>query len=185
MRHHFYTFLSVLMLIGCSSNETTEDLGAWAEYELSPPTDEQKQHLLETPYRYPTQSCKPITEVLNLPDDVDTTETENGEEVCVWNSPTAVAPVGVNFSEIGSCEHVFTQAPSWFVHPEREFQSSASLLMLKGAGPPGSCLQSAVVLCSSASGRGPSGLWFSRWPQQGQVDGQARWHPLQVAHDLR
>ena len=128
MRTYFYIFISVLTVSGCSSQETTEDLGAWGEYELSPPTDEQKRHLLETPYRYPTQSCKPATEVPNLPDDVETTETENGEEVCVWNSPTAVAPVGVNFSEIGSCDHVFTQAPSWFVHPEREFQSSASLL---------------------------------------------------------
>ena len=58
----------------------------------------------------------------------DYTLADGEDYVCVWNSPTAVAPEGIKFADVGSCDHVFTQAPSWFVHPERLYASDQALL---------------------------------------------------------
>ena len=110
----------------------TEDIpldGDWVNYTVTPPTVEQNQHLVSTPYRYPTQSCRLASEFESLPPETTLTLKEDQQEyVCVWNSPTAAAPEGVYFNEIGACDHVFTQAPSWFVEPKREYASDRTLL---------------------------------------------------------
>ena len=103
--------------------------GPWADYQLDPPTEAQNELLVNTPYLYPEQSCRLASEIENLPDTATITTLDDGEDyVCVWNSPTAVAPEGIKFADVGSCDHVFTQAPSWFVHPERLYASDQALL---------------------------------------------------------
>ena len=103
--------------------------GPWSEYSIAPPSDAQNVLLSETPYIYPTQECRLAEELESLPETATRTVGADGQErVCVWNSPTGVAPQGINFNEVGSCDHVFTQAPSWFVHPERVYASDEVLL---------------------------------------------------------
>ena len=133
--------LLALLLGACdtgSKNEVLNDTaepapipmdGPWADYKLDPPTEAQNLLLVQTPYLYPEKSCRLASELENLPESATLTTLEDGESyVCVWNSPTAFAPEGIVFNEIGSCDHVFTQAPSWFMHPQRLYDSDASLL---------------------------------------------------------
>lgn len=111
--------------------QEVQQTGPWADYErsITPPTPEQNERLISSPYIYPTQDCRLASELENLPESTVLTTKEDGQEyVCVWNNPTASAPEGVPFNEVGSCEHVFTQAPSWFVRPRRVYESDSSLL---------------------------------------------------------
>ena len=121
------------IMAGCADKQSGQSDAptseAWAAYQLDDATPEQRAQLFETPYMYPTRSCRSAADFPDLPASAEITINEAGEEtVCVWNSPSAAAPEGINFSEIGSCDHVFTQAPSWFVHPERTYQTDVTLL---------------------------------------------------------
>jgi len=103
--------------------------GPWLEYEVLPPSEADSELLLSSPYRYPTQSCRPTSELAELPESAQVSTDERGQEqLCVWNSPTAAAPEGLHFNEVGACEQVFTQAPSWFVPPARVYASPLTLL---------------------------------------------------------
>lgn len=103
--------------------------GPWLTYTTLPPSEDQAFILQNSPYLYPTRSCRARSSFMSLPESAQVTVSEEGEELlCVWNSPTAAAPEGIKFNEVGECEHVFTQAPSWFTPPQRVYASPMSLL---------------------------------------------------------
>ena len=103
--------------------------GPWAVYQTTAPNEDLNTFLVDTPYIYPTTDCKPLSELPELPETAQITVNDSGEElICVWNSPIATAPEGIAFNEIGSCEDVFTMAPSWYVAPERLYPSELGLL---------------------------------------------------------
>ena len=129
-----YLGLSFLW-IGCGSSEdTATELSAidraWAEYDIQEPGAETVKWLRETPWHWPEEVCIDIEDIeVEIPEETQLSETADGRlELCVNDFVTANVPEGFGFTDLLSCNHVYTQGPPWFAKPERVYESEDSLL---------------------------------------------------------
>ena len=135
-------FTTYSVLPACSESEEPQasvDQGApaeeeetepeWIAYEVSPPTEEMLPLLQEVPYLYPVQSCTPLEEGAQLPENATISVDEDGQDqLCIWNSVVGTVPEGESFAEVMGCERVWTQAPGWFTPPRRIYRSDPAEL---------------------------------------------------------
>jgi len=121
---------------GCGEDKeasnTTDETGAfdpWSEYSIEPPVGDVQTTLIETPYLYPEQICQPVPEGIELPPETVYSIDESGQELyCVWRSVVGTVPEGYRYTDLATCDEVFTQAPSWFVEPTQRYVSDIALL---------------------------------------------------------
>ena len=52
---------------------------------------------------------------------------DGSKELCVWHHPAGCVPEGMEFAEVVSCDTVRTNGPSWFIPPQRRFESDSDL----------------------------------------------------------
>ncbi len=93
--------LSLLIaLVGCPD--------PWDDYAVDPPDEATRVLLEDTPFVRAEQVCE--------------------GDACAWDYFSGNAPEGTPFTDLTSCDAVWTQGPSWFTPPGRVYESPDSLL---------------------------------------------------------
>ncbi len=120
----------VLVLPGCggeaADSGTVDPVdAAWAAYAIEPPAPGISSRLIDSPFLWPEQACVDA-EGLALGDDVSLSA--DVSQLCAWDSFSGNVPEGLQFTEVLSCDRVFTQGPSWFTPPGRVYTSDSALL---------------------------------------------------------
>jgi len=111
-----------------ASNAEAEPL-TWENYSIEPPSGDVLSLLTESPLLYPTKECRNLSEIdAEIPADSIEISEDGTEQVCVWENTTGVVPEGLKYIEVGECDKVFTQAPSWFVEPSQLYETDPSIM---------------------------------------------------------
>jgi len=114
---------------GSDSNDEVSANDPWSEYSIEPPEGDIQTTLIDSPYLYPEQICQPVPEGVELPPDTVYSVDESGQALyCVWRSVVGTVPEGYRYTDLSTCDEVFTQAPSWFVEPTQRYVSDTDLL---------------------------------------------------------
>ncbi|MEE2756516.1 MAG: hypothetical protein VYA30_07630 [Myxococcota bacterium] len=101
---------------------------AWESYELPPPSPELNSILTDAAAVYPFEECMPFDgTTMTVEDRYLKTAADGSKELCVWHHPAGCVPEGMEFAEVVSCDTVRTNGPSWFIPPQRRFESDSEL----------------------------------------------------------
>ena len=175
------------VFVACNQEDASVDQASqsgWDTYEPTVPDEEMLYWLLESPVLWPSQECFPVDDETVLPEDTPMFETEDGLEVCFWNHVSGAVPEGQEFAEVGECNIVRTQGPSWFIPPVPLIEFEPELLededymtelnWVKEQG-----LSSGCGCCHSSKSSGYAskwdydapGIWTDTMPMSGIVMG--------------